>query len=132
MLINILEKNKCLKNIKVVVCAADELPLFVLNKPTLIVVNNKSSFHPGEHWLALYFPFTGNPEFFDSLGKGVNHYYNTFEHLLVRNGPNYVENNFRLQNYNSASCGMYCVYFGVHRCNGISFDKRRLLYKMNE
>ena len=121
-LINVLENVKCLKRVKVIVCAADELLLFVSYKPTFIVVNNKSSHHEGEHWLAMYFPSVGRPEFFDSLGRGVKYYHTSFENLLVRNGPNYIENKYRLQNYNTNTCGMYCVYFGVRRCNGVSFE----------
>ena len=103
------------------VCAYDELPSGLLQKPSLFIVNNEQHALPGKHWMVLYFPKQGNPEIFDSLGYGVKMYDSRIENLLVLNGPQYLESKVRLQSFSSHACGYFCLYYAVNTYKGSSF-----------
>lgn len=107
----------------------DTLPKNV--KDTIYFINSHPSNLPGEHWLVVYFPENlkkNTPEFFDSLGKGPNHYSTNITHFM---GNQYVYNTQRLQAHNSSTCGLYCLYFLYYRVRGYSFSNILNRFSLN-
>lgn len=105
------------------VCAADELPSNISKRPSVYIVNSDRKGRPGRHWMAFYFPKKGPSEFFDPLGRAPTYYNRTFKKVLLRNGPRYVYNRFRVQPYNTDTCGPFCLYFVTRRCRGWSMTR---------
>ena len=102
-------------------------------KPVGYIVNTEEDWKMGEHWICLYFPLNGLPEYFDSFNfKPLAE----FEFIL---GNTYRLPHSRipsLQNYNTTVCGQYCLYYLCMRyVFNFSMDDilRELLYlKMYE
>ena len=92
------------------------------NSPGFYIFNTDPSYKSGRHWLAV--DVTSNPpEWFDSLGRPPSFYKDQFEYLLIHNGPQYLYNCRRLQDYGSETCGHYCIYY---------IDLKGLGYTMEE
>ena len=101
------------------VVAYDELPLLTLEHPVFYVVNTDSRSGVGKHWTVIF--LDNHVEFFDSLGKNVDCYADTFKQFLTVNGPWYMYCCTRLQSFNSKVCGEFCLYFAYYRCLGLPF-----------
>ena len=95
----------------------DRLPL-VVKKPTIYIINTDPSSLPGKHWVTLFMDTVC--EHFDSSGLPPR---KDFENLLIAHGPNYMFNNKRLQDFNTNTCGLYCLMFAYFRCRGYSLTK---------
>ena len=102
------------------VFAADTLPSNISHLPKFLIVNSDVQSGPGQHWLALYIPPQGPPEFFDSLGLSPKQYLASFEQFLINHGPQYIYSDKRLQNYGSNTCGLYVLYYVILRCRGFT------------
>jgi hypothetical protein len=102
------------------VIAADHLPIYVSDRPKYYVVNSDPSNEGGKHWVLFF--MDNIPEFFDPLAKHPASYHKEWESFLVWNGPNYLMNTTRIQNFNSDKCGEYCVYYCKLRCRGHSMS----------
>ena len=101
--------RKCFKG----VLAADQLPRKLL--AGLYVVNTDPIAKPGEHWVVFYRSPGGSVEFFDSYGHEPTYFHRNWR------GKKY--NRKRLQASRSSMCGLYCIYYSIHRCRGISMTK---------
>lgn len=60
---NTLASNKYTKNYFKGVYPLDCIPKIIKDKPALLVVNLDKSNQPGSHWVAIYLPTKGNPEY---------------------------------------------------------------------
>lgn len=82
------------------------------------IFNTDPSWKGGEHWVAV---FVGAPsgavEYFDSYGRPPP--------PQLKLGGSYVWNRRRLQGPLEIICGLYCLYFLRHRCEG--WSTRRIL-----
>ena len=88
------------------VYAIDTLPSHQsFRRPASFICNLDRSQRAGTHWVAFYFPRTGDPEFFDSYGRVPN---KECEHFI--RSQTYVYNCKFLQSPLSAVCGQYCLY----------------------
>jgi len=76
------------------------------------VVNSKPSNHPGEHWLVIDWTHK-HPFLFDSFGKSPMFYGLTPMRHWKRH----------LQHPDSVTCGIYCVYYIVHRAKHYSPER---------
>lgn len=74
-----------------------------------------------EHWCSFYFPSQNVVEFFDSYCKRIN-YYNSHFSNYVSNVPTVTVNSKQLQSVNSDVCGMYSLFFLMHRLNYVSLE----------
>ena len=117
------------------VCAVDQLPHIVQQRPTLYIVNSQESHRPGQHWLALYFPKVGPAECFDSLGHTPHYYHWRLARFLKTQGGYYICNQTRVQQPGTKTCGQFCIYFLQQRCTGRTmrqilgdFDETNLNY----
>jgi hypothetical protein len=92
---------------------ANHLPHKLL--PGLYVVNTDPDTEPGTHWVVFYQPSKGPSEFFDSFANPPQYYHKQWKsdtyNLKV------------LQASDSNTCGLYCVYFALHRCRGKTMKK---------
>lgn len=89
------------------------------HRSTMIICNT-SDFFPGEHWVAFYIYRKNSrmiAEFFDSFGKSPHHYGIESPFLVS------MYNNISLQSEDSASCGLFCLFFLYYRLKQRSFKK---------
>ena len=97
------------------VVALDQLPI-LFSKPRIYIVNSDPASEAGTHWYALYFDKIS--EHFDSSGfKPIS----VLENHLVLHGPKYMYNNVRVQNFDTNSCGLFCLFYSYFRCRNYSF-----------
>lgn len=75
-----------------------------LKRKKMYVVNTKPSDHPGEHWIVIDW-MNRRPYMFDSFAQAPKYY------GLPK--MNYWKR--QLQQFDSDTCGAYCVYYIVHR-----------------
>ena len=104
----------------------DVLPCDLLNgvtaKQFTLIVNNQTK-EPGQHWLAI-FKKEGNKDidFFDSCAMPLSFYNKSIESFLKKHGSSVHVSYRRLQSAFSATCGQFCIFFQVLRCNGFTFN----------
>lgn len=103
------------------VITRDELAFQNLKGPRYYVVNTDVSTGYGKHWTVIFLPKDGPAEFYDSLGHHPRLYSRDIERFLTAYGCGYVFNCKRLQNYNSTTCGKFCLFFISKRCKGVAF-----------
>ncbi|VDI57436.1 Hypothetical predicted protein [Mytilus galloprovincialis] len=108
-----------LSGLPVTVCCAEDLPSYVSDRPRTFVVNTDNCDQKGSHWVAFYFPASGPPEFFDSLGRYPETYQRYFRNVLIVNGPEYCVIGNQIQPNDSNTCGLYCIYYVKLRCRGL-------------
>jgi len=104
------------------VYAINKLPTR-LHYDSSLIINSDTHINKGRHWLSIYIPKDGQPEFFDPLGKCPSLYsHYLIDFLIEQNSRGFISNNRCLQPSSSSSCGKYCIYFLFHRIKGISFQ----------
>lgn len=106
------------------VYALDKLPPMNHQRPALYVANTQDSCKIGHHWICIYFPSKGLPEFFDSFARKA--FAPEFRRLL---GNTYRHNRLFLQSPISDACGHHVVYYARERSKGIPFHK--IVYRQN-
>ena len=75
--------------------------------PSLFVVNLDPSYKAGSHWVVLFYRNDSMVEYFDSRGiKPPNEF---TKNLFSKR--HYLYNTKRLQDYNTDTCGLYCLYY---------------------
>lgn len=123
--------------------AIDQLPTRLPSKPTLFIVNTDPSHLPGEHWLAilasdktleqaasLQHPVLSINEHFDSAGQApgaeIQSFLNSFscvnKRVCTSSYKSYMYNHLRVQDFNSDSCGLFCLMFAYYRSRNVSFS----------
>ena len=91
------------------VYSSDLIPLnhIPIKRPVMFVANTAPSNHPGQHWVAFFYPKIGKPEFFDSFGRSHSNLRFTFQKF------NY--NKKGLQGFDSDVCGYYVLLYLLQR-----------------
>lgn len=88
------------------------------------IINSDPSFLPGQHWIAIFLPSNGLPEFFDSFGKSPSSYSESLlNFLLDQNSKGFIYNYKKIQSSESSTCGLFCLYFLYYRIRGYSFTE---------
>lgn len=78
-----------------------------------IIVNLSPSSHPGSHWIVLFRSHSKSLEVFNSLGfSNLN---DVRPYLKFNFSTELTYNNTAVQMSTSSSCGLYCIYFAIHR-----------------
>lgn len=113
-----LSSQKCTKKIFRGVFALDKIPLKIMPRPSLLIINTDKSNKPGQHWIAIHIPSRGYAEYFDSYGRPPMQ--NEFKTFLKRNTKKYRYNRIQLQSPTSDYCGMYACMFLLYKCCGKS------------
>ena len=81
----------------------------------IYLLNTAPSHHPGEHWCVL-FRQNNVCEIFDSYGHPPSFY-----NLHIPASKEIVYNPYQLQGPLSRTCGHHCLFFALHRAQGLSF-----------
>ena len=92
------------------VYAINRLPFVLLPKPGSIIVNLDASYHPGSHWVCLYFTAEGKGHYFDSFGR---HPPAQIQAFIERNTKDWTWNREIYQAEDSKLCGYYCILFAL-------------------
>ena len=108
------------------VFAADKLPIYERRRPAIFVVNTDEHHGPGKHWVVIYLPKWGPPEFFDSVGRSPSSYHRRFKRLLR---GSFIYNKRPVQRPDTYTCGLFCIYSIYNRCRGRTF--RNILRSFN-
>jgi hypothetical protein len=111
------------------VLSSDQLPS-VITSPSLYIVNSEDHTLPGEHWLAIY-KIHDKVEFFDSLGNTPD-YYNINWLKIIANNALELEINDRIQNYDTNTCGKYCVFYALLRARDWTMEEIVQLFYAND
>lgn len=115
---NLLNNNAATKHIFKGTYPCDILPERKdIEKPAAFIINTQPSTQEGEHWLVVYFPSRGLPEYFDSYGLKMQ-----LKEIKDFIGQRYKSNVRLLQHLLSSACGQYCIHFIHKRCRDNSFE----------
>ena len=83
--------------------------------PSLVIVNLDHSTDKGSHWVVLHRVNNEVVEHFDSAGKQPKR---DIVNNLFSNALSYKYNNKRVQNYQTDTCGLFCLYYSYHSSRG--------------
>ena len=83
--------------------------------PSLVIVNRDYSTDKGSHWVVLHRVNNEVVEHFDSAGKQPKR---DIVNNLFSNALSYKYNNKRVQNYQTDTCGLFCLYYSYHSSRG--------------
>ena len=85
----------------------------------LMIVNLDPSHKPGSHWVVLYRKDQDTVEYFDSLGNKPNQ--SIVKHLFNQNFT-CIYSTKRIQNYNTNTCGLYCLFYSYYCCRSCTLQ----------
>jgi hypothetical protein len=106
------------------ILAINEIPNKISYFPTWLIINNESSYELGGHWIALYFKNEKMPaDFFDSFAKEAITYNDKITKLLFTHHNIFQSIDKPIQAKNSNTCGLFVLYFLIHRMRGKPFEK---------
>jgi hypothetical protein len=114
------------------VFSADNVLQFKPSYASAIVVNTDPSSEPGQHWVAIFIDKHGVGNFFDSYGNKPEYYHSAWNLWLSKWTKHWMYNSRVVQPDNSVHCGVHCLFFIHHRCQGMSFPKVVKLYTDNK
>ena len=122
-MMNTLEIELILKNISPVfkgVYARNRLP-HNLDTPCSLICNTDPDTEQGQHWIAVYIDKERHGEYYDPYGLPPFHF--DFVDFLNRQCNTWSHNPIRVQHLNSLVCGQHCIYYLVHRENGMRMNQ---------
>jgi hypothetical protein len=134
-----IRSDKRLNKIFLGVFPRDKLPGSIKRRPSCLIANTDTSDESGQHWVAFYFDVDGTNEYFDSYG--LRPMFREFRKMLNADKLERALikiNDKRLQAKNSATCGLFCIFYLFHRSHSSTssmeavmslFDSR---YKRND
>jgi hypothetical protein len=107
-----------------IILAINEIPPRIIYFPTWLIINSETSYEPGGHWVSIYFKNEKNPaDFFDSFGKEAQTYSDKITKLLFTHHSTFQSIANPIQLKNSNTCGLFVLYFIIHKMRGKSFKK---------
>ena len=124
-----MKKDKFTRKIYLGTVPIDQLPKKI-KYPSCLVINNQTSYKPGEHWLAIYFDKMKRAEFFDSFGN--NPIYYNLKSFLEKNAKSFQFNKRILQSNSSSHCGYYCILYLLFRARGYTLKNILKYFKTPE
>ena len=92
------------------VFAINTLPETPFRLPYSIISNIDPSNKGGSHWICIYFPINGPPEYMDSYGFPPRYEFKRF-----MNSNYFVYNTQMIQSPYTTVCGQYCLYYLYNR-----------------
>ena len=96
--------------------------------PTSYIINTDPRDQPGKHWVAIYMTSDSNCEFFNSYGKPPQHYHNAWLSWIKYYSYKWTYNHHCVQPAFTATCGLHCLFYLYHRCQGIVLKTIQKLY----
>lgn len=95
----------------------------ITQKPDLIICNTDDCDGPGEHWVLFYFVGHRCVEFYDSLGRDISFYGESFVNFVQKFADVTKQCNKRTQPLNTSVCGEYCLFYIAMRGYGKSMEE---------
>ena len=92
----------------------------VIPNSSILIVNQDRSDEEGSHWIVLHYIKNNVVEHFDSLGKRP---LKDIHNLLISKYKSYKYNNKRIQNFNTSTCGLFCLYYSFYSARGYKFNE---------
>lgn len=125
-LCNIINKFPSIKSNFVGVFSIDKVPKR-LRKTSFLIINTQPSHLPGQHWFCLIKRNVKEYELFDSLGVS-NDKLNFFkENNIFRKNSVVKFNESPLQISTSNTCGLFVLYFLIHRMHNLDMSFSSLM-----
>ena len=121
-IVNVVKKFPLIEEHFVGVFPLDKIPSSIENKSCLIF-NKDTSDSGGSHWLCLIRTFNNNYEIFDSLGCQLSV---IKPHLKFKKAV-YFYNTNAFQELTSSTCGLFALYYLIHRMMNLQLSYRDLL-----
>jgi hypothetical protein len=119
----ILKSHHLTKNTFVNTYAANTLPYEPGSyRPSAYVVNLSPLQTVGSHWICMYFPVIGDPEYFDTFASEIPAHFRQFM------GPFIIKNNVSVQHPFSTACGQHVIFYIWQRCRNKSITQIMDLY----
>ena len=119
----VLDNCSYTKNLNCIVCSKNLVPQNIVRKPAILIINSDNSWESGQHWFCIFIPENGPCNYFDPLGKSVKMYSQSLQSLMLKQYINFTSNQYRYQDFNSKSCGQFCLYFVISRAMGFNLMK---------
>ena len=124
----IMQGDRCTRAQFMGVFPADDLLTVQPKYPCLFIANTERRNHPGKHWVAIYFTPQRNCEFFDSYGHSPQYYHRAWLQWIKYHSRSWTYNRLAVQPKYSAACGLHCIFFLYHRCQGMSMTSILNMY----
>lgn len=122
-----IDKFPCLKQHFAGVFPINQIPRTLLHR-SFLIFNKDPHYLKGSHWIALVRLDGTNYQIFDSLGCDFDY----LEKYLKFKNAKYTYNTQAFQSENTNTCGLYCLYWLVHRMMSISLSFNELLSEIFE
>jgi hypothetical protein len=105
----------------------DKLPR-KMNEQTCLIFNRDKSDSSGSHWICIIHRFNNDFEIFDSLGCNFPAI-QPFLHFKKKDSKNpvYFFNSYSFQDTSSSACGLFALYFLIHRMMNLDMTYNELL-----
>ena len=87
--------------------------------PSAYIFNLDPSYKPGSHWVAVYIDRKGRPEYFDSFGRPPPREIKDFLNTCAES---WKYNHVPIQEFYSATCGQFVVFYIYQRCSGLTLE----------
>ena len=120
------ESNNATKDKFIGVFPADKLPKKKTKPEGYYIVNLDNSNQGGSHWVCIECRNTGLNSYFDSYGLPPP--YPSFRKFMKNK---YRYNSRQLQHPLSTTCGQWCLYYVLRRCQGWKMEKIISPFKRN-
>ena len=91
-----------------------------LHLPASYVINEDIASEKGSHWVVLYINEHRKAEYFDSYGEPPIKPIQRFIRRLTWSPS--TRNNVQLQNFNTQTCGPFCLLYLVRKAQGYSLE----------
>ena len=126
-LLRICTRDRDIRKLLLGVFASNKLPKKTC-RPCCLIVNTKPDTHPGEHWVAMFINKEGYGDYFCSYGLPPKAEFTAF---MNKHCVDWNSSTKQLQQYVSATCGQYAVFFLHARANGLPMAKFLSLFTKN-
>ena len=101
------------------------------NYPAAYIINTDSHEKPGKHWVALYLTSNGHCEFFDFYGHPPQYYHHAWLDWIKYYSYKWTYNQKHIQPTYSATCGVHCLFYIYHWCQGMTLKTIQSLFSNN-
>lgn len=106
------------------VFARNKLPDIVHHnkgRPSSFVINTDPHYKPGSHWVGVFFNGKGHCDYFDSFSFPPLH--DDISRFIAKNSFTWSSNKRLMQPLDTATCGLYVIYFIIMRSRGHSVTR---------
>lgn len=127
-ILDIIQSFSSIKNQCAGIFSRNTIPSY-LNVKSFLIANTQNDTEPGEHWFCIIRKSTQKYEYFDSLGideiklkslKTQNLFSKSKQSIIVFNETPF-------QKSNSQTCGLFVLYFIIHRMHNLDLSFSNLL-----